>query len=398
MQNKGVFVPVTLGMLTAFGPFVTDFYLPAMPEMADFFGVSPSIISMSLTMGMLGLAAGQLIIGPLSDKYGRKPLLLISMVIFAVASVFCVVAPDAHVFNTLRFLQGLGGAGGIVLSKSISTDMFSGKDLVKFLALLGAINGIAPVCAPVLGGVISNFMSWKGIFLILLAIGVVLLFCCMGLRETLARENRQTGNAFKSYENLFKVFRNKVFRLSTFAMVMSFFCFFGYISSSTFILQNIYGMSPLVYGLGFGVNAVSIAVGAALAPRLGKDTVVLKGGSLVMLVAALLAAVTLLLHASVWLVFPCYTVMMFGFGLMQPAGTAIALDSERNNSGSASAIFGALGFVAGAIASPVVAAGNILVSASIVYVIGALGALGFAVLLHRAVGRRQDNGVAKSAA
>ena len=191
MKKKlGAFIPATLGMLTAFGPFVTDFYLPALPEMTEFFHTSPALASMSLTTGMIGLAAGQVFIGPLTDKYGRKRILVASMFIFAIASVLCIISPNIYVFNLMRIFQGIAGAGGIVISKSMATDMFSGKELANFMALLGSINGIAPVCAPVIGGVMAGITTWQGVFCLLLAIGLILMVCSWFMPETLPSEKR----------------------------------------------------------------------------------------------------------------------------------------------------------------------------------------------------------------
>lgn len=167
-SKRRVFLCLTLGLLTAFGPFVTDFYLPAMPSMAADLKTSPQLVSLSITMGMIGLALGQLLVGPLSDKYGRRGPLLASLAIFIVASLACLFAPDIQTLNVLRVFQGLGGAGGIVLSKSMSTDMYSGEELAKFMAVLAAINGIAPVSAPVIGGLLMSVTGWRGIFAVLL--------------------------------------------------------------------------------------------------------------------------------------------------------------------------------------------------------------------------------------
>ncbi|MDD6542740.1 MAG: MFS transporter, partial [Prevotella sp.] len=135
MQIKiSPFIPITLGMLTAFGPFVTDVYLPAMPELADYYRTSAVAVGASLTAGMLGLASGQILIGPLSDKFGRKKLLLLSMTLFVIASLLCVFSPNIQLFNLFRFFQGMSGAGGVVLSRSIATDMFRDKQLADFLA------------------------------------------------------------------------------------------------------------------------------------------------------------------------------------------------------------------------------------------------------------------------
>lgn len=374
MKDKiGFFLPITLGMLTAFGPFVTDFYLPSMPEMATYFKTSPSLVAMSLTAGMIGLAVGQVFIGPLSDKFGRKRLLVLSMVIFILSTVLCIFAPNIHVLNALRVCQGLGGAGGIVLSKSISTDMFTGRQLTNFMALLGAINGIAPVTAPVIGGAMMNFTNWRGVFCLLLVIGVILLVCSCRLSETLSPENRSKEGLLNVYSKLFTVFKNRRFTLSTLSMMFCFFTFFAYISSSPFIFQNIYGLSPFQFSLCFGMNAFMIGIGAALATRFHHTNTALKWASIDMLISTALVGFCQVVHAPLAVLMPCYTYMMISFGLMQPASTSIALDSERENAGAASAIFGASGFVAGALASPLVSMGDLLISSSVVMLIGAVG-------------------------
>ena len=147
-QNMKVFIPATLGMLTAFGPFVTDFYLPVLPEMTGYFHTTPALASMSLTAGMIGLAAGQLFIGPLTDKYGRKRILVGSMLLFVVASLLCIFSGDIFMFNAMRVLQGLAGAGGIVIAKSMSADMYTGRELASFMALLGVPSTALHQCAP----------------------------------------------------------------------------------------------------------------------------------------------------------------------------------------------------------------------------------------------------------
>lgn len=373
MKKKiGVFVPATLGMLTAFGPFVTDFYLPVLPEMTEYFHTSPALVSLSLTTGMIGLAAGQVFIGPLTDKYGRKRILIVSMLMFAIASVLCILTPNIYLFNVARIFQGIAGAGGIVISKSMSTDMYSGRELANFMAVLGSINGIAPVCAPVVGGLMAGVSNWQGVFALLLAIGIVLMLCSCRLPETLPAERRIKKSILQVYANLFRVFRNARFTLSTLAAVACFFTFFAYIASSPFILQNIYGLTPLEFSLCFGLNALMIGIGAAIAPQFKRPTTALKCGAIDFVVAAVMLATCLLANMPLVIVMALYMYLMTSFGLMQPGLTATALDAERENAGAASAIFGASGFVAGAVSSPIVALGSIEATSSIVMTAGAI--------------------------
>lgn len=376
-QNMKVFIPATLGMLTAFGPFVTDFYLPVLPEMTGYFHTTPALASMSLTAGMIGLAAGQLFIGPLTDKYGRKRILVGSMLLFVVASLLCIFSGDIFMFNAMRVLQGLAGAGGIVIVKSMSADMYTGRELASFMALLGAINGIAPVCAPVVGGLMAGVTSWTGVFAVILAVGLVLMVCSMFLPETLQPANRIRKSVIKVYGNLFRVFRNSGFTLSVMAEMACFFMFFAYIASSPFIMQQVYHLSPLGYSLCFGLNALMIGVGAAMATRFRSQGTCLRFGGLGMLAGTLLLAFLLNTAMPLWIVMLAYIYTLICFGLMQPPLTAIALDSERDNAGAASAIFGASGFVAGALSSPLVGIGDITLTSGLVMACGAVVCLLF---------------------
>ncbi len=376
-QNMKVFIPATLGMLTAFGPFVTDFYLPVLPEMTGYFHTTPALASMSLTAGMIGLAAGQLFIGPLTDKYGRKRILVGSMLLFVVASLLCIFSGDIFMFNAMRVLQGLAGAGGIVIAKSMSADMYTGRELASFMTLLGAINGIAPVCAPVVGGLMAGVTSWTGVFAVILAVGLVLMVCSMFLPETLQPANRIRKSVIKVYGNLFRVFRNSRFTLSVMAEMACFFMFFAYIASSPFIMQQVYHLSPLGYSLCFGLNALMIGVGAAMATRFRSQGTCLRFGGLGMLAGTLLLAFLFNTAMPLWIVMLAYIYTLICFGLMQPPLTAIALDSERDNAGAASAIFGASGFVAGALSSPLVGIGDITVTSGLVMACGAVVCLLF---------------------
>lgn len=376
MKRKNALLPVTLGLLAAFGPFVTDFYLPALPAMTTYFNTTPTRVQMTLTTSLIGLAVGQILIGPISDKVGRKKPILFSLGLFILSTVACIFAPNIETFIFLRLIQGLSGAGGIVLSKSVSADLFRGRALVSFMALLGAINGVAPVSAPMCGGLMLSVSNWQGIFVLLLAIGIILTCMSMALPETLTPIRRQTGSLLSSFCNLFRVLTNVRYLLCLIALGSSMGVLFGYISSSSFILQQNYGLSPMQYGFCFALNALSLGIGAAISPRMKNEKVCLSIGGAMLLSIALLNAVALLTQASIYLLETSYFALMFAFGMIQPPTTSIALDSERQNAGAASAILGASGFLLGGIVSPIVGTGNILQSTSLVIVIcAALSAL-----------------------
>ncbi len=365
------FLLITLGLLSAFGPFVTDLYLPALPSLSRDFSTSPSLAQLSLTMSMFGLAIGQVFIGPISDKYGRKKLLLGSLFIFIIATIGCIFATTIHIFNIMRLFQGMAGAGGIVLARSIATDWYSGERLTQFISMMSAVNGIAPVVAPIIGGIILYFAHWKVVFVVLLIVGLVLIGLSINLSESLAKRNRLQIPVINSFINYKKLVYNRTYLIHFFIYMFSSFVLFTYISSSTFILQDVYKMSSLLFGLCFAINAIAIAVGCALAGRLAGNKS-LKYGMTIMVASALFSIISLILLHSVVLVEITFLFLLFAFGLLQPVPTAIALDSERNNAGIASAALGASGFLSGGIAAPLVSSGNMLVSTSIMFLIGSL--------------------------
>jgi len=363
-------IPGTLGVLSALGPFVTDFYLPVMPEMATYFQTSPSLIGASLTASMIGFAGGQIFIGPLTDKYGRKKILLAAMLLFVVATLLIIFSPNIHFLNAMRVLQGLGGAGGIVVAKSMATDLYTGDELVRFMAILGAIGGVAPVAAPVVGGVLTYVTTWKGFFVVLLVLGLIITcFSCL-LRETLPASKRDKRGFLHVYGNLFKVLRNPTYTITTLVQMAGMFVFFAYISSSSFILEQTYQLTPMAYSICLGVNAIMISVGSAASMRFGNVKRGLSVMSAGFIVSCLMIAFAILTHQSIWILMLSYLLCMFFYGIMTAITNAVAMDSERNNAGAASAIFGALGFLAGAIASPLTMMGDFHVSTSAVIVVG----------------------------
>lgn len=363
---------ITLAGLSAFGPFVTDMYLPALPSLPDAFSTTAFWIQMSMSVCMLGLAAGQLVVGPLSDKYGRRAPLLASMWLFVFATIGCVFAGDIYFFVAMRFLQGVAGAGGIVLSRSISSDKYSGLELVKFLAMIAAVHSIAPVAAPIVGGITLKFADWRAIFVCLLLLGVVLLALSYGIGESLEKSRRSKLSALDTFGLFGNVFRDRValsYILQQGAMSA---VLFTYISASPFIFENVYGLSPMAFSGVFALNAVGIGIGAWISAkfRRRRHAVVFSGFSISVFVGA--AAVAIQLGAGVALVEACLFFTLLSFGIAAPAAAAIVLDSQRQNSGTAAALLGALPFFVGAMAAPAVALGDERISFSAVAFSGAV--------------------------
>lgn len=375
-RNSYIFTLAFVGMIAAFGPFVTDFYLPALPALSDYFGAPASMIQLSLTVGMIGLGTGQLIVGPLSDRYGRRMPLLLSLAAFAAATAGCLVTDSIGRFLLYRFVQGLAGAGGVVISRSIATDLYAGRELARFFSVLGSVQGIVPVAAPVIGGLLLAVTDWKGIFAVLLGIGIALLVMTLAFRESLAQRSRSIAASFKGYA---PVLRNRRSMRYMGVQAMAMGVMFSYISASPFIFQQQYGLSPVAYSLCFGLNAFGIMAGSLLVLRSRSSERGLAIGTRGFFVMALATAIVLTQGGSVWLLEASFFLLMVMLGTIMPASTTLALEPLREYSGSASAALGFLSFLVGGICSPLVGMGDMAVSTAAVIALCSL----FTLLLAR---------------
>lgn len=355
-----IYLIVFLGLLSAFGPFVIDMYLPALPEMTEVFHCDSSTVQLGLTFCMIGLATGQLLFGPASDKYGRKPVLAFSLIIFVGASVVCCFSTSVTAFTAARLLQGIGGAGGIVLSRSIAADMYSGKELARIIAILSAINNLAPVAAPVAGGGVAHTWGWQGIFIILLFLGVILLGMCFPLRESLARGKRFTGRLAASVKGYREVLKIKGFASYSLVYALAMAALFGYISATPFIVQDIFGFSELQFSLVFAVNAIALAAGSALSLRFSAMSKAALYGSVTGSVLALTGAIMAGWGTTGFIAYEIPTfIMLFGIGLVLTGSTSHAMNLGRRCAGAASAVIGGIGYIAGGLVSPLVSYGDI---------------------------------------
>lgn len=385
-----VFLMVFLGALSAFGPFITDFYLPTLPSLASVFSTTPSMVQLGLTASMFGIAAGQLLFGPVSDKYGRRPLLVTSLLLFSLSTVAIIFSPSIEFFNICRFLQGLGGSGGIVMSRSVATDCYSGRELAKTLAIVGAINGIAPVVAPLVGGMVANSVGWRGIFLILLVIGFGLLVCCSRFRESLPRENRVKGSTLKVVGGFIKVLRLPLFSIYMAVFGLAYGVLFAYISSATFIMQEHFGFSEIQFSIIFAVNSIGTAIGSGLTMRFRKMQNAALFSTAGMSVFTLLQLVATFMSGS-FVVYETVTfLMMFSLGFIFPSVTTLAMTEGKSAIGAASAILGSIGFVFGGIVSPLVGIGDMTVASVVVMLVCALCSLVFSLLGKRCLDRRES--------
>ena len=348
-----------LGGLTAFGPLSTDMYLPSLPTVSHDLGATMSQTQMTLTAAILGLSLGQVICGPISDARGRRLPLLIGIALYALTSLLCIVAPSVSVLSILRFMQGVAGAAGIVLALAIARDLYAGTALARCISLLMMVNFLAPMLAPILGGQLLRFASWHGVFVTLALIGAMsFLAVAFGLDETLEASHRQSGGISASLSAFREVLSDRRFVGYALSCSFAFAAGIVYISASSFILQNIYDLSPQIIGYIFGINSLGLIVMAQVGARVvgrvspqkllnwGIVIIALAGTILLMVVLGGLGLIEVLLSLFV---------LVASLGLIAPNATALALANVNPRiAGSASALLGVLQFSIGAVVAPLV--------------------------------------------
>jgi DHA1 family bicyclomycin/chloramphenicol resistance-like MFS transporter len=348
---------VLLGALSAFGPLSMDMYLPGLPALARDFGTRESLIQLTLTSCLVGLAAGQLLAGPLSDALGRKRPLITGVAGYAVASVGCALAPSVPLLIGVRLIQGLGGGASIVIARAVVRDLYSGTEAARFFALLMLVTGAAPMLAPIVGGQVLRFTSWRGVFVILAAIGVVLTAGTLaGLRETLPAERRRAAPVTTALRTLLA---DRAFVGYALALSLAFAAMFTYVSSSPFVLQSRYGLSAQQFSAVFAVNALGLVLAGQLSARLvgcaGPERLLRAG------IAANAAggiALLALNHLGLAAVLPTLFVVVASIGFVLPNATALALSGHRDTAGTASAVIGLLQFAVAGIVAPLVGLGG----------------------------------------
>lgn len=347
-----------LGSLAALGPLSIDMYLPAFPDMSRSFDASASLIQLSLTACMLGMALGQLIVGPLSDVRGRKRPLMIALLAYLLASLACAMAPTIEVLIALRFIQGAAGASGIVISRAIVRDLFDGPELTRFFAALSLVNGTAPILAPVIGGQLLRFGDWHFVFYLLAILSTMMLLAvALRLPETLPLDRRVEGNLTTTLKTFGRLLTDRVFIGYAFAQAFVMGAMFAYISGSPFVLQNIYGASPQQFSFLFGLNGIGIILAAQIAGRLAGrvDSERLMRTSLTIVASAsiLLFLALTLTDQLIFVMIPLFFVVS-SVGLISTLGFTLAMQNYGATAGSASALLGLLPMLVGSLVSPLV--------------------------------------------
>lgn len=352
---------VFLGMLTAITPLATDLYLPALPIMPGELNTTASNIQMTIGIMTFGVALGQLFGGPISDTMGRKLPLIVGNLLCLISGIICAFAPSIEILLLGRFLQGLTGSVGVVIAKAIARDFASGQELTKLFALLMMVNGLAPVLAPLIGGQLLLFTTWRVIFVILAVFSAILLAGSLLFRESLPKEKRVTGGIGVAVKNYITLIKDKPFLGQTLIQLFAFGGFFAYISGSSFVYQNIFNLSAQEFSYLFGINSCGIVLASAISSRVSNVITAkqlltfslwqLTIGSLLFLIAMIFE--WSLIPVTTILFFTVCTVSLFG-----SASFSMAMTNYGKMAGSASAILGFASMFAAGIVSPLVGIGG----------------------------------------
>ncbi|CAA9387929.1 MAG: Multidrug resistance transporter, Bcr/CflA family [uncultured Nocardioidaceae bacterium] len=356
-------VVLLLGSLIALGPLSIDLYLPALPELTDDLSASPSSVQLTLTGVLVGLALGQLVLGPLSDIYGRRRPLLAGIAVNVVASLLCAVAPTILVLDVLRVLQGVGAAAASVVAMAVVRDLFSGRAAAAVISRLVMVMALAPVLAPSLGSAVLAFGTWRTVFLVLAGLGILIgLLAAVGLKETLPSERRSAPGLRSTLTSYGVLLRDPT--LLGFMMVASLTmaAVFAYVSGASFVMQDGFGLDERTFGLLFGVGAVGLIaasqVNVSLLRRFTPGAIL----SAALTVAALAGAVLLLNAVTgagglAGILVPIWVILAM-VALCGPNATALALAEHGHHAGAAAALLGAAQFTVGAAIAPLTGLGE----------------------------------------
>jgi DHA1 family bicyclomycin/chloramphenicol resistance-like MFS transporter len=346
---------------------------------------SASSVQLTLTACLAGIAIGQLVVGSLSDRLGRRRPIVAGLSAYVVVSLLCAVAPDVLTLTLLRFLQGFAGAAGLVVAQAVVRDLHSGAAAVRVFSSLMLIIGVAPILAPVLGGQLLELGSWRGIFVALAVIGgVVGLGVLAGLRETLAPERRDMRGLRQTMRTLRGLLRERDFMGYALASSFGFAAVFAYVSGSSFVLQDVYGASPQLYSVIFGVNGIGLIAASQVNARIvGRfEPVWLLRRALLTVACASIALLAVVTAGGLgaWAVMVPLFVIVSALAFVLPNATALALAGHPHVAGAASALLGVIQFLTGALAAPLVGVAGTDTAVPMALVMSVLGVAAVATL------------------
>jgi len=340
-----------------------DVYLPGLPELADDFAAGPSAAQVTLTTYVLGLALGQLLAGPLSDIHGRRRPLVVGMAVFTVATFACSLAPSLWALAALRLVQGATAAVGVAIGRAVVRDLYVGAAGARYLSRLILVIGLAPIVAPVVGGQLLRFTSWRGVFVALSLVGLALTAVSARLLpETLPRERRRAAGLGGTARTFALLLRDRRFVGFVLVVGLGGGAMLGYIAGSSFVLQEVYGASPQLYGVLFAANAVFLVVGAQINAHLlstRSPHALLRLGVAMMVVAGLsLLAIVSLPDPGLAAVMAPLMLLMLSWSFIQANALALALVDHPDMAGTAAALLGVGQYACGALMAPLVGLGG----------------------------------------
>ncbi|HKU31779.1 MAG TPA: multidrug effflux MFS transporter [Arthrobacter sp.] len=349
---------VVLGLLTIFGPISMDLYLPVLPALTAELKSATSSAQLTITACLLGLAIGQLIAGPLSDRFGRRLPLLIGVLAYTATSVLCAISPTIETLIAARFVQGLAGAVGIVIAQAAGRDVYSGGKLLRYYGRLTVLGGLAAIVGPVIGGQLAAVTDWRGVFLFLAAVGVAILVACLVIfRETLPQERRATGGLVHTLRDFRRLVGDRVFVGAVLITGFTYSAIFAYLSGATYILQGMYGLTPQQYSFAFGLNSLGFMTFGFISGRLAEawsERRTLATGLALTVCGALGLLATALLHLPLIAIIISLFTMVSGAAVTSPPATSLALKGYPDIAGTASSLLGLARFAFGGIAAPLV--------------------------------------------
>ena len=384
MLRPGTFaLTALLAGLSAIGPLTTDMYLPSLPDIARHLGASTAQVQLTISSYLIGFAVGQIVYGPVSDRHGRKPVLLAAATLYCAASLACALSSSIEMLIAARFAQALGGSGGVVLARAVVRDLYSGHRAGRELSAIGAVMALAPVLAPGVGGALQTGFGWRSVFFTLAAAAVAgAAVVAMLLPETLSNRAAEPISGASIAKSYAIVGRNRAYLAYLGLAAASYAGLFAWISGAAFVLQDLYGLTPLAFGLVFAVGSVGYGLGsllsARLTHRLGLDGILGLGGLANAAGGlAMVAAVAFGLRSAASLVLPI-AVYMAGLGMVLPQSIAGALTPFPERAGAASSLFGFIQQSVAALSGAIVGA---LLAQSAWPLAGAVAVTGCATLI-----------------
>lgn len=352
MKNKIMFLVLSVCIIT---PFANDVFIASFPEMGRTFNTAH--IGLVMTVFMIGLAAAQLFYGPLFDRFGRKPILVIGLVIYTSASLMIVFSTSFHMLLIGRFFQAIGTCSSIVAAMAIARDVYKKEDLVKAMAMIMAIIGICPAIAPLLGSVLQEFFGWHGGFIFLLLLGVFYLLVISFLfKESIQQKNMHATKPKQLYDNYLSLLKIKSFQGYILTSACSYGVLFSYAAASSMLIIGVFHFSVLAFGIIFAVNSLAIVIMSILAPKLNKrfsiSQLVLTGAILLVIGAVLTILLNVIFTSNIYtLVLPMW-ITTLGYAMIRPTASAGAISSAPHHiTGSAAALFNFMSFLGGAAAT-----------------------------------------------